>query len=86
MHLFWDRPFNSMIFIGCLLFVSLFIGITLTDLRANERLGDRRGRLGDARRPCAAGEPAKVSDRPAEPRFVGSRRLDRRSSTPGAWE
>jgi cytochrome c oxidase subunit 4 len=36
MHLFWDRPFNSMIFIGCLLFVSLFIGIALTDSRANE--------------------------------------------------
>ena len=35
MHLFWDRPFNAMIFVGCLLFVSLFIGITLTDLRAN---------------------------------------------------
>jgi cytochrome c oxidase subunit 4 len=36
MHLLWDRPFNSMIFIGCLLFVSLFIGITLTDSRAND--------------------------------------------------
>jgi cytochrome c oxidase subunit IV len=36
MHLFWDRPFNSMIFIGCLLFVSLFIGIALTDSRAND--------------------------------------------------
>ena len=35
MHLFWDRPFNSMIFIGCLMFVSLFIGITLTDQRAS---------------------------------------------------
>ncbi|MGO9114217.1 MAG: cytochrome C oxidase subunit IV family protein [Thermoguttaceae bacterium] len=35
MHLFWDRPFNAMVFIGCLLFVSLFIGITLTDSRAN---------------------------------------------------
>ena len=35
MHLFWDRPFNSMIFIGCLLFVSLFIGIALTDSQAN---------------------------------------------------
>ena len=35
MHLFWDRPFNAMIFIGCLLFVCLFIGITLTDTRAN---------------------------------------------------
>ena len=36
MHLFWDRPFNSLIFIGCLLFVSLFIGIALTDSRAND--------------------------------------------------
>ena len=36
MHLFWDRPFNAMIFIGCLLFVSLFIGITLTDQRASD--------------------------------------------------
>ncbi len=35
MHLYWDRPFNAMVFIGCLLFVSLFIGITLTDMRAN---------------------------------------------------
>jgi cytochrome c oxidase subunit 4 len=35
MHLFWDRPFNAMIFIGCLLFVSLFIGIALTDSWAN---------------------------------------------------
>jgi cytochrome c oxidase subunit 4 len=34
MHLFWDRGFNSMIFIGCLLFVSLFIGVTLTDQKA----------------------------------------------------
>jgi cytochrome c oxidase subunit 4 len=36
MHLFWDRPFNAMIFIGCLLFVSLFIGIALTDSRASD--------------------------------------------------
>ena len=36
MHLFWDRPFNAMIFVGCLLFVSLFIGIVLTDSRAND--------------------------------------------------
>ena len=35
MHLFWDRPFHSLIFIGCLLFVSLFIGVTLTDSQAN---------------------------------------------------
>ena len=35
MHLYWDRPFNSLVFIGCLLFVSLFIGVSLTDMRAN---------------------------------------------------
>jgi len=36
MHLFWDRPFNSMVFVGCLLFVTLFIGICLTDSKANQ--------------------------------------------------
>jgi cytochrome c oxidase subunit IV len=36
MHLFWDRPVNSMFFIGCLMFVTLFIGITLTDSKASE--------------------------------------------------
>jgi cytochrome c oxidase subunit IV len=36
MHLFWDRPFNSLIFVGCLLFVTLFIGICLTDVKANQ--------------------------------------------------
>jgi len=36
MHLFWDRPFNSLIFVGCLLFVTLFIGICLTDSKANQ--------------------------------------------------
>ena len=31
MHLYWDKPFNSIVFIGCLIFVSLFIGLTLLD-------------------------------------------------------
>jgi len=31
MHLRWDRPINAVIFIGTLLFVALFVGITLTD-------------------------------------------------------
>lgn len=35
MHLYWDRPFNSLIFVGCLLFVTLFIGLSLTDSKAN---------------------------------------------------
>jgi cytochrome c oxidase subunit 4 len=35
MHLYWDRPFNSLIFVGCLLFVTLFIGLALTDSKAN---------------------------------------------------
>jgi cytochrome c oxidase subunit 4 len=42
MHLYWDRPFNSMVFVGCLMFVTLFIGITLTDSKANES-SDIRG-------------------------------------------
>ena len=31
MHLFWDNPFNSLIFIGCLIFVALFISLALLD-------------------------------------------------------
>jgi cytochrome c oxidase subunit 4 len=31
MHLRWDRPFVGFIFVGSILFVVLFIGITLTD-------------------------------------------------------
>lgn len=31
MHLRWDRPFNSIVFIGALALVALFIGFALTD-------------------------------------------------------
>ena len=31
MHLRWDRPFNSIVFIGSICFVMLFIAIALTD-------------------------------------------------------
>jgi len=31
MHLRWDRPFNAIVFIGCLIFVGVFIGFTLID-------------------------------------------------------
>jgi cytochrome c oxidase subunit 4 len=31
MHLLWDRPFNRMLFLGCLMFVVLFISAVLTD-------------------------------------------------------
>ena len=31
MHLFWDRPFNAIVFIGCLIFVALFISLALLD-------------------------------------------------------
>jgi cytochrome c oxidase subunit 4 len=31
MHLFWDRPFNAIVFVGCLIFVGLFIGLALLD-------------------------------------------------------
>jgi cytochrome c oxidase subunit 4 len=35
MHLFWDRGFNMVVFLSCILFVGLFIGLTLTDVSAN---------------------------------------------------
>src|SRR4051812_17476014 len=31
MHLRWDKPFNSIVFIGCLIFVALFISLALLD-------------------------------------------------------
>ena len=31
MHLRWDRPFHALVFAGSLLFVSLFISLTLLD-------------------------------------------------------
>jgi cytochrome c oxidase subunit IV len=31
MHLRWDRPFHTLVFLGSLLFVSLFISMTLFD-------------------------------------------------------
>ncbi|MBT8486957.1 MAG: cytochrome C oxidase subunit IV family protein [Phycisphaerae bacterium] len=31
MHLRWDRPFNSIVFIGSLLFVALFLAFAMTD-------------------------------------------------------
>jgi cytochrome c oxidase subunit IV len=31
MHLRWDRPFNALVFVGSLLFVTLFISMTLFD-------------------------------------------------------
>lgn len=31
MHLIWDRPFNAIVFVGCLIFVGIFIGFALID-------------------------------------------------------
>ena len=31
MHLFWDKPFNAIVFVGCLIFVGLFISLALLD-------------------------------------------------------
>ena len=35
MHLIWDKPFNAIVFVGCLVFVGLFIGLTLMDTTQN---------------------------------------------------
>ncbi|HVX85233.1 MAG TPA: cytochrome C oxidase subunit IV family protein [Phycisphaerae bacterium] len=31
MHLRWDKPFNSIVFVGCLIFVALFISLSMLD-------------------------------------------------------
>jgi cytochrome c oxidase subunit 4 len=38
MHLRWDSPFNAVVFIGALLFVVLFISISLMDSAAYQSL------------------------------------------------
>ena len=39
MHLLYDRPFNAIVFMACLVFVTLFISLSLTDISAS------RGRI-----------------------------------------
>jgi len=34
MHLRYDRPFNSIVFIGCLIFVALFLSFSMSDSHA----------------------------------------------------
>jgi len=36
MHLLWDKPFNAIVFVGCLIFVGLFISLTLLDTGQNQ--------------------------------------------------
>lgn len=46
MHLLYDRPFNAIVFIGCLVFVTLFISLSLTDITAS------RGRIKQGQAPA----------------------------------
>ena len=34
MHLRYDKPFNALVFVGCLIFVTLFIGLSMSDSAA----------------------------------------------------
>jgi hypothetical protein len=34
MHLRYDRPFNAIVFVGCLILVTLFISFTMSDSNA----------------------------------------------------
>ena len=47
MHLRWDRPFHTLVFVGSLLFVSLFISMTLLDKSEYEadidEMADQKG-------------------------------------------
>jgi cytochrome c oxidase subunit 4 len=36
MHLIWDKPFIAIVFIGCLIFVGLFISLALMDTTQNQ--------------------------------------------------
>jgi cytochrome c oxidase subunit IV len=36
MHLIWDKPFIAIVFVGCLIFVGLFISLSLMDTTQNQ--------------------------------------------------
>ena len=43
MHLLWDRPFNTIIFVGSLIFVFLFVSMSMLDVSENmERIEGKK--------------------------------------------
>ncbi len=48
MHLIWDRPFNAIVFVGCLIFVSIFIGFAADRHHAVSLLDGQGAGFGDA--------------------------------------
>jgi cytochrome c oxidase subunit IV len=55
MHLLWDKPFNAIVFLGCLFFVGLFIGLTLMDTVQNYGSAYRRQATGVTHVPLRGG-------------------------------
>ena len=47
MHMYWDNPFNVLVFLSSTLFVILFIGLTLTDTSHNKNAIDEYPRQPD---------------------------------------
>ncbi len=68
MHLLWDKPFNAILFISSLIFVSLFLGFTLLDADAYSNKIELRDTLAESMKP----EPAPEA--PVTPTGMGASR------------
>lgn len=59
MHLLYDRPFNAVVFLGCLVFVVLFISLAMTDSSAYHKQILPGQAPGVTHKPFDASVPAK---------------------------
>ncbi len=61
MHMLWDKPLNGIVIFSSLIFVALFIGITLMDAEAynNRLIMDPKGDILERSLPKATPAPAE---------------------------
>lgn len=56
MHLRYDKPFNAVIFVGCLVFVAIFISLSLLDT------GAYKGQMKNEQAPGVKAVPDRIKD------------------------
>ena len=65
MHLFWDKPFNSIVAVASFVFVALFIGFSMTDgVQTRENLDRSRIYIDEAKPAGATRSPGELAPLP----------------------
>jgi cytochrome c oxidase subunit IV len=70
MHLLWDKPFNAILFISSIIFVSLFLGFTLLDADAYSNKIELKDTLAESMKAA----PESVEGTPTMPTGMGASR------------